>query len=70
MPKVYLDQNVYDAAIDRINYVFDNYEKMYVSFSAGKDSTVMLHMVMNEAVKRGKPSVYLLLTWKVNTSLP
>lgn len=52
MPKFYLDQNVYDAAIDRINYVFDNYEKIYISFSAGKDSTVMLHMVMDEAIKR------------------
>ena len=54
MPKIYLDQNVHEAAIDRIKYVFDNYEKIYVSFSAGKDSTVMLHMVMDEAIKRNK----------------
>jgi len=27
---------------------------MYVSYSGGKDSTVMLHMVMDEAIKRGR----------------
>lgn len=27
---------------------------MYVSFSGGKDSTVMLHLVMDEAIKRGR----------------
>lgn len=54
MPKIYIDQNVFEAAQDRINYTFDNYERIYVSFSAGKDSTVMLHMVMDEAIKRGR----------------
>lgn len=52
MPKKYLEQNVYEASLDRINYTFDNFEKIYLSFSAGKDSTVMLHLVMNEAIKR------------------
>jgi predicted phosphoadenosine phosphosulfate sulfurtransferase len=28
------------------------FKKLYVSFSGGKDSTVMLHMVMDEAIKR------------------
>lgn len=54
MPKNYLTQNVYYAAIDRIKYTFDNFERIYVSFSAGKDSTVMLHLVMDEAIKRNK----------------
>lgn len=54
MPKTYLDKNVYEATIERINYTFDNFEKIYVSFSAGKDSTVMLHIVMDEAIKRNK----------------
>lgn len=44
--------NVYEATKQRIEYVFDNFERIYVSFSAGKDSTVMLHMVMDEAIKR------------------
>jgi predicted phosphoadenosine phosphosulfate sulfurtransferase len=50
--KKYKEQNVFDAAIERIAYTFDNFEKVYVSFSGGKDSTVMLHMVMREAIRR------------------
>ena len=53
MPKYRLDINVYEAAQQRIEWTFDNFERVYVSFSAGKDSTVMLHMVCDEAVKRG-----------------
>jgi predicted phosphoadenosine phosphosulfate sulfurtransferase len=34
--------------------VFDCFPRIYVSFSGGKDSAVMLHMVMDEAIKRGR----------------
>lgn len=54
MPKRYLNKDVLTAARERIQYTFDNFERMYVSFSGGKDSTVMLHLVMEEAIKRGK----------------
>ncbi len=54
MPKSRLKINVHEATIERINFAFDNFEKVYLSFSAGKDSTVMLHMVMDEAVKRDR----------------
>lgn len=46
--------NVLQAAQQRIAYTFDNFEKIYVSFSGGKDSTVMLHLVMAEAIKRNR----------------
>ncbi len=52
--KVGLGINVYEAAKQRIAYAFDNFERIYVSFSAGKDSTCMLHMVMDEAIKRNR----------------
>jgi len=52
MPKKYLGINVCEAAIKRIKYVFDTFPKIYLSFSGGKDSTVMLHLVMTEAIKR------------------
>lgn len=52
--KVSLPLNVYDATVQRIAWTFDNFEKVYVSFSGGKDSTVMLHMVMDEAIKRNR----------------
>ena len=54
MPKRYLNKDVYTAAQERIAYTFDNFQRVYVSFSGGKDSTVMLHMVMEEAIKRDR----------------
>ena len=51
--KQYDDGNdVLSAARKRIAYTFDHFERIYVSFSGGKDSTVMLHLVMDEARKR------------------
>ena len=44
--------NVFDAARQRIEWTFDNFERVYVSFSGGKDSSVMFHMAMDEARKR------------------
>jgi predicted phosphoadenosine phosphosulfate sulfurtransferase len=54
MPKIRLEDDVYKASIERINYTFDNFKKIYLSFSAGKDSTVMLHLTMQEAKKRNQ----------------
>lgn len=52
--KRYNDTDVLTAARERIAFTFDNFERVYVSFSGGKDSTVMLHLVMEEAIKRGR----------------
>jgi predicted phosphoadenosine phosphosulfate sulfurtransferase len=54
MAKIGIGKNVLEAAIERISFTFDNFEKIYVSYSAGKDSTVMLHLVAAEAKKRGR----------------
>jgi len=54
MPKTYLDANVMEAAEERVRWTFDNFEKIYISFSGGKDSTVMIHLVMEEAIKRNR----------------
>lgn len=52
MPKRRLGIDVLTAARQRVEWTFDNFERVYVSFSAGKDSTVMLHLALDEAVKR------------------
>ncbi len=52
MPKFRLNKNVLEAAKERIDFTFNNFERIYLSFSAGKDSTVMLHLVMDECKKR------------------
>jgi predicted phosphoadenosine phosphosulfate sulfurtransferase len=45
---------VVQASQERIAWTFDNFERIYLSFSAGKDSTVMLHLVMAEAIRRNR----------------
>lgn len=52
MPKRKLGIDVLTAARERISWTFDEFENIYCSFSGGKDSTVMLHLVMEEAMKR------------------
>lgn len=52
--KKYIDKSVLEAARERISMSFDYFEKLYVSFSGGKDSTVMLHLVMEEAQRRNR----------------
>ncbi|MBP7973468.1 MAG: DUF3440 domain-containing protein [Candidatus Nanopelagicales bacterium] len=54
MPKNYLPTDVLTAARERIAWTFDNFPRVYVSFSAGKDSGVMLSLVEDEARKRGR----------------
>ena len=52
--KNYIDISVLEASKQRISKIFDSFEKYYISFSGGKDSTVMTHLVMEEAIRRGK----------------
>lgn len=52
--KHYLGISVLEAARQRIAWAFDTCPRVYVSFSGGKDSTVMLHLVMDEAIKRNR----------------
>lgn len=52
--KVYTDKSVLEATKERISESFDNFERLYISFSGGKDSTVTTHLVMQEAIKRGR----------------
>lgn len=52
--KRYHETDVFTECKERISYTFDNFDRIYVSFSGGKDSTVMLHMVMDEAKKRNR----------------
>lgn len=51
--KKYLRQSVLEAARSRIAETFDTCERIYIAFSGGKDSSVMFHLVMEEARRRG-----------------
>lgn len=52
--KVHLLTSVLDEARERIAKSFDMFERLYISFSGGKDSSVMFHLVMDEAKKRDR----------------
>lgn len=52
--KIYNDKNVFDAAMERIEFAFDNFENLCVSYSGGKDSTVMIQLVEMIAKKKNK----------------
>lgn len=69
MPKRGLGINVLDAARERIAFTFDHFDKIYLSFSAGKDSTVMLHLVAEEARKRGRKFGLLMIDWECQIGL-
>ena len=60
-----LAMNVYEAAQSRIKWTFDNFDKICVSFSGGKDSTVMTHLVMEEAIKRNRKVALLFIDWEI-----
>ena len=50
----YLKTNVLEEARKRIAMIFDDFEKIVVSISGGKDSTVLCYLALLEAEKRGR----------------
>jgi predicted phosphoadenosine phosphosulfate sulfurtransferase len=61
--------SVLEAAVKRIAWVFDSFPRVCVSFSGGKDSTVMLHLVMEEAARRNRRIGLLFIDWEAQFQL-
>lgn len=49
--KIYGTKNVFDAALERIERIFGEFPNVIVSFSGGKDSTVILNLALIVAKK-------------------
>ena len=47
MVKGYEKKNVYDAVQERFHYLFHEFDNIYVSFSGGKDSGVLLNLLLD-----------------------
>lgn len=69
MPKRKLGVDVLSAAQERISWAFDTCERVYLSFSGGKDSAVMLHLVMAEAKKRNRKIGVFFIDWECQITL-
>lgn len=67
--KRYLGIDVLTASKERIKWAFDNFEKICISFSGGKDSTAMTHLVMEEAIKRNRKVALLFIDWEIQYKL-
>ena len=52
--RIFLDQNVFDAALDRIRYLFNEFENIMVCISGGKDSTVIYNLCKIVAKEQNK----------------
>jgi predicted phosphoadenosine phosphosulfate sulfurtransferase len=46
MDKKYIGKSVYEATMDRIALIFKEFDNIFVSFSGGKDSGVLLELVL------------------------
>lgn len=64
-----LNKSVLEASRERISWAFDTFSKICVSFSAGKDSTVLVHLVMDEAIKRKQKIGLLFIDWEAQFDL-
>ena len=63
-----LPESVLQATEQRIQWVLDNFSRVCVSFSGGKDSTVMLHLTAQAARLQGKKISVLFIDWEAQFS--
>lgn len=54
MPKLYGNKNVYEAAMERYDIIFRDFDNIYFSVSGGKDSSVMMQLAAAKAIEYGK----------------
>ena len=47
MKKKYLELDVYESLMNRLKFIFEEFENIFVSFSGGKDSGLLLNLVLD-----------------------
>lgn len=51
---IYLENDVFQEALQRIRFIYDNHDDVIVSMSGGKDSTVLFRLALMVAQERGR----------------
>lgn len=51
MQRQYIEKNVYEALQDRLDFLFAEFDNIFVSFSGGKDSGLLLNLVLDYVEK-------------------
>ena len=54
MAKIYLEKNVLEATMERLEIIFDEFENVYFSLSGGKDSSIMVQLANIVAKRKNK----------------
>jgi predicted phosphoadenosine phosphosulfate sulfurtransferase len=66
--KQILEQDVLDASMERIKWTLENFQKVCVSFSGGKDSSIMLNLTVQLARRMKKKISILFIDWEAQFS--
>ncbi|EMS0090348.1 hypothetical protein AT483_25895, partial [Escherichia coli] len=62
--KKFTGENVLRAATARIEWVLDTFPSVCLSFSGGKDSTVLFHLAANVARRKKRHFSVLFIDWE------
>lgn len=63
MSKKYLDINVYEAALQRLDYIYKEFEEeeVWLSLSGGKDSSLCFYLMKEAALARGIKTINIMI---------
>ncbi|HDY2778116.1 TPA: phosphoadenosine phosphosulfate reductase family protein, partial [Escherichia coli] len=62
--KILTGENVLRAATARIEWIFETFPSVCLSFSGGKDSTVLLHLTADVARRKKRRFSVLFIDWE------